>query len=170
MACATSAVLTAELEQFSNDFARKIDSPRPTRSRKLEPPEFRRPLCRPPPLTPLHFPGRRARRRHTTHSQNERTGRPRPAGCDWHLVRKLVQLHCVHLDSEWPLLGVAWTASDLEQEGKAEVIANEDGDRQIPSILSYVEGEELHGGQAKSQLVRNPKNTVAYFRDFLGQR
>ncbi|XPS94018.1 Hsp70 protein that interacts with Zuo1p [Ascochyta lentis] len=60
---------------------------------------------------------------------------------------------------------IAFTSSD----GKAEVIANEDGDRQIPSILSYVEGEELHGGQAKSQLVRNPKNTVAYFRDFLGQ-
>ncbi|KAF2820016.1 actin-like ATPase domain-containing protein [Ophiobolus disseminans] len=54
-------------------------------------------------------------------------------------------------------------------EGKAEVIANEDGDRQIPSALSYVEGEELHGGQAKSQLVRNAGNTVAYFRDFLGQ-
>ena len=42
-------------------------------------------------------------------------------------------------------------------------------DRQIPSILSYVEGEELHGAQAKAQLVRNPKNTVAYFRDFLGK-
>jgi molecular chaperone DnaK (HSP70) len=42
-------------------------------------------------------------------------------------------------------------------------------DRQIPSILSYVEGEELHAGQAKSQLIRNSKNTVAYFRDFLGQ-
>ncbi|KAH3950369.1 hypothetical protein HBI25_003320 [Parastagonospora nodorum] len=54
-------------------------------------------------------------------------------------------------------------------EGKVEVIANEDGDRQIPTALSYVEGEELHGGQAKSQLVRNAKNTVAYFRDFLGQ-
>ncbi|KAH7405752.1 Hsp70 protein-domain-containing protein [Phaeosphaeria sp. MPI-PUGE-AT-0046c] len=54
-------------------------------------------------------------------------------------------------------------------EGKVEVIANEDGDRQIPSTLSYVEGEELHGGQAKSQLVRNAKNTVAYFRDLLGQ-
>jgi molecular chaperone DnaK (HSP70) len=67
------------------------------------------------------------------------------------------------------LVGVVWIVSDLEQEGKAEVIANEDGDRQIPSILSYVEGEELHGGQAKSQLVRNAKNTVAYFRDFLGQ-
>ncbi|KAH8696849.1 heat shock protein 70 family [Phaeosphaeriaceae sp. PMI808] len=54
-------------------------------------------------------------------------------------------------------------------EGKPEVIANEDGDRQIPSTLSYVEGEELHGGQAKSQLVRNAKNTVAYFRDLIGQ-
>lgn len=60
---------------------------------------------------------------------------------------------------------IAYTTGD----GKAEVIANEDGDRQIPSTLSYVEGEELHGGQAKSQLVRNAKNTAAYFRDFLGQ-
>ncbi|KAF8859985.1 putative ribosome-associated complex subunit SSZ1 [Acephala macrosclerotiorum] len=54
-------------------------------------------------------------------------------------------------------------------EDKAEVIANEDGDRQIPSILSYVDGEEYNGQQAKQQLIRNSKNTVAYFRDFLGQ-
>jgi molecular chaperone DnaK (HSP70) len=43
-------------------------------------------------------------------------------------------------------------------------------DRQIPSILSYVDGEEFVGAQAKAQLVRNPKNTVAFFRDFLGQK
>lgn len=43
-------------------------------------------------------------------------------------------------------------------------------DRQIPSILSYTGGEEYHGTQAKVQLVRNSKNTVAYFRDFLGKR
>jgi len=76
------------------------------------------------------------------------------------------------------------------QEGKAEVIANEEGgtsslipsylglfadgpllllDRQIPSILSYTEGEEYHGTQAKSQLIRNPQNTVAYFRDYIGK-
>lgn len=60
---------------------------------------------------------------------------------------------------------IAFTTGD----GKAQVIANEDGDRQIPSSLSYVDGEELHGGQAKGQFVRNAKNTVAYFRDFLGQ-
>ena len=42
-------------------------------------------------------------------------------------------------------------------------------DRQIPSFLSYIEGEEYHGAQAKSQLVRNSKNTVAYFRDYIGK-
>lgn len=57
----------------------------------------------------------------------------------------------------------------ISGEGKVEVIANEEGDRQIPTILSYIEGEEYHGTQAKSQLVRNSKNTVAYFRDFLGK-
>lgn len=54
-------------------------------------------------------------------------------------------------------------------DGKAEVIANEEGDRQIPSILSYVSGEEFQGTQAKAQTVRNPRNTIAYFRDFLGK-
>ncbi|WEW60522.1 hypothetical protein PRK78_006009 [Emydomyces testavorans] len=54
-------------------------------------------------------------------------------------------------------------------EGKPQVIANEEGDRHIPSVLSYVGGEEYHGTQAKAQLVRNPKNTVAYFRDYLGK-
>ncbi|KAB5517331.1 HSP70-domain-containing protein [Coniochaeta sp. 2T2.1] len=54
-------------------------------------------------------------------------------------------------------------------DGQASVIANEDGDRQIPAILSYVDGEEYYGQQAKNFLVRNPKNTVAYFRDFLGK-
>ncbi|MCJ1232120.1 Hsp70 protein that interacts with Zuo1p [Varicellaria rhodocarpa] len=60
---------------------------------------------------------------------------------------------------------IAHTSGD----GKAGVIANEEGDRQIPSILSYIEGEEYHGTQAKTQLVRNSKNTVAYFRDLLGK-
>ncbi|KAL3477773.1 Hsp70 protein-domain-containing protein [Aspergillus californicus] len=57
----------------------------------------------------------------------------------------------------------------VSPDGKAEVIANEEGDRQIPTILSYIEGEEFHGSQAKSQLIRNSKNTVAYFRDYLGK-
>ena len=54
--------------------------------------------------------------------------------------------------------------------GDAKVIANEEGDRQIPTVLSYVDGEEFHGTQAKAQLVRNPRNTVAAFRDYLGKK
>lgn len=54
-------------------------------------------------------------------------------------------------------------------EGKAEVIANEEGDRQIPSVLSYIDGEEFTGTQAKAQIVRNPRNSIAFFRDYLGK-
>ncbi|ERF76805.1 hypothetical protein EPUS_07985 [Endocarpon pusillum Z07020] len=57
----------------------------------------------------------------------------------------------------------------LSADGKAEVIANEEGDRLIPSFLSYVDGEEFHGTQAKAQLVRNSRNTIGYFRDYLGK-
>ena len=42
-------------------------------------------------------------------------------------------------------------------------------DRQIPSILSYAGGDEYYGTQAKNFLLRNPQNTIAYFRDYLGQ-
>ncbi len=42
-------------------------------------------------------------------------------------------------------------------------------DRQIPTVLSYVDGDEYYGAQAKAFLVRNPSNTIAYFRDFLGK-
>ncbi|KAG5912967.1 hypothetical protein E4U42_001612 [Claviceps africana] len=59
---------------------------------------------------------------------------------------------------------IAFTVDD-----KAEVIANEDGDRQIPTVLSYVDGDEYYGSQAKAFLVRNPSNSMAYFRDFLGK-
>ncbi|OIW31359.1 putative heat shock protein [Coniochaeta ligniaria NRRL 30616] len=66
-------------------------------------------------------------------------------------------------------LGNSNSSIAYTSEGQTQVIANEDGDRQIPAILSYVDGEEYYGQQAKSFLVRNPKNTVAYFRDFLGK-
>ncbi|KAK9455141.1 heat shock protein 70 family [Dipodascopsis uninucleata] len=55
------------------------------------------------------------------------------------------------------------------KDGKVEVIANQDGDRNIPSMLSYVGDDEFHGFQAKAQLIRNPSNTIANFRDFIGR-
>lgn len=56
------------------------------------------------------------------------------------------------------------------QDGKGiEVIANPDGERAIPTSLAYVGEDEYHGGQALAQLIRNPKNTVINFRDYIGQ-
>ncbi|KAK9323399.1 heat shock protein 70 family [Lipomyces orientalis] len=55
------------------------------------------------------------------------------------------------------------------KDGKVEVIANQDGDRSIPSVIAYVGEDEYHGFQAKAQLIRNSENTVANFRDFIGK-
>ncbi|EDQ99423.1 uncharacterized protein LACBIDRAFT_192317 [Laccaria bicolor S238N-H82] len=55
-------------------------------------------------------------------------------------------------------------------EGLAECIANEDGERQIACAIAF-HGEEIYiGNQAKSQLVKNSKNTITGFRDLLGKR
>lgn len=56
------------------------------------------------------------------------------------------------------------------QDGKVDVIANPDGDRSIPSALSYIGIDEYHGAQAVAQLVRNPQNTIINFRDFIGKK
>ncbi|CCC07804.1 hypothetical protein SMACR_01370 [Sordaria macrospora] len=75
--------------------------------------------------------------------------------------------------SERTVIGITFGNSNSSiactVDDKAEVIANEDGDRQIPTILSYADGDEYYGQQAKAFLIRNPKNTVAYFKDFLGK-
>lgn len=65
--------------------------------------------------------------------------------------------------------GNSYSSIAATVSGDAQVIANEEGDRQIPTALSYVDGEEFNGAQAKNQLIRNSKNTVAFFRDFLGK-
>lgn len=73
-----------------------------------------------------------------------------------------------------PIVGIAFgnTTSSIayvNPKNDVDVIANPDGERTIPSVLSYVGDDEYHGGQALQQLVRNPKNTIINFRDFLGQ-
>ncbi|ORX64665.1 HSP70-domain-containing protein, partial [Basidiobolus meristosporus CBS 931.73] len=59
--------------------------------------------------------------------------------------------------------------SILNKEGRAEVIANEDGDRMIPSIVAFSGDEEFCGTPAKHQELRNAQNTVSEFRNALGQ-
>jgi L1 cell adhesion molecule like protein len=51
-----------------------------------------------------------------------------------------------------------------------EAIANEDGDRQIPSYVAFTGYEELCGTQAKLQALANPRGTVSHFRALLGHK
>ncbi|KAG6888125.1 hypothetical protein C0995_010545 [Termitomyces sp. Mi166 len=56
------------------------------------------------------------------------------------------------------------------KEGVADCIANEDGERQIASAVSF-SGEEIYiGNQATHQLVKNAKNTIVGFRNLLGKK
>lgn len=72
-----------------------------------------------------------------------------------------------------PIIGIAFgnTSSSIayvNPKNDVDVIANPDGERAIPSVLSYVGDDEYHGGQALQQLIRNPTNTIINFRDFIG--
>lgn len=72
-----------------------------------------------------------------------------------------------------PIIGIAFgnTSSSIAYinlKNDVEVIPNPDGERVIPSALSYVNDDEYHGGQALQQLIRNPQNTCVNFRDFIG--
>ncbi|GAA5855663.1 hypothetical protein JCM9279_003296 [Rhodotorula babjevae] len=57
----------------------------------------------------------------------------------------------------------------IDKEGLADCIANDDGERQIASALSFSGTEEYYGVPARVQLVRNPKNTILAFRNLLGK-
>ncbi|KAJ3128337.1 70-kilodalton heat shock protein [Nowakowskiella sp. JEL0407] len=56
----------------------------------------------------------------------------------------------------------------LGNESRAEVIANEDGERITPCYVAFTDHEELAGFQAKVQAMSNPKNTIFQFRSLLG--
>jgi len=94
-------------------------------------------------------------------------------GNDMLLVSRLgtrtAQLHTPRPRTRLRLLPTRMVVCSLLERAIVKSLLNLFPDRQIPSILSYVDGEEYNGQQAKQQLIRNSKNTVAYFRDFLGQ-
>ncbi|TPX43714.1 hypothetical protein SeMB42_g04621 [Synchytrium endobioticum] len=67
-------------------------------------------------------------------------------------------------------LGSAYsTISTLNREGRAEVIANADGERQIASCVTFTDYEQLAGTQARQRGIMNPKNMIVRFLDLLGR-
>ncbi len=68
-------------------------------------------------------------------------------------------------------LGTTNSCVAIMEGGKARVIENAEGDRTTPSIIAYLEGEEILAGQpAKRQAVTNPNNTIYAAKRLIGRR
>ncbi|KAI8809520.1 Hsp70 protein-domain-containing protein [Cladochytrium replicatum] len=76
-------------------------------------------------------------------------------------VRSFIGVSFGTFNSSIAIIGKAWST---------DVIANEDGDRNIPSYVAFTSHEELAGSQAKVQAISNMRNTVVQFRSLLGKR
>ncbi|KAB0397598.1 hypothetical protein E2I00_005495, partial [Balaenoptera physalus] len=55
-------------------------------------------------------------------------------------------------------------------DGRADVVANDAGDRVTPAVVAYSENEEVVGLAAKQSRIRNISNTVMKVKQILGRR
>lgn len=58
----------------------------------------------------------------------------------------------------------------INQHGRADVIANEDGERQLATRIAFNQDQVYIGNQATPQLVRNASNVIDRFANLLGRR
>ena len=66
--------------------------------------------------------------------------------------------------------GTTYSAVSIFRNGKAEVIANDQGDRTTPSWVAFTDSEKLVGQPAKSQSAQNPKNTIYDIKRLMGHK
>lgn len=67
-------------------------------------------------------------------------------------------------------LGTTNSCVAVMEGGAAKVIANAEGTRTTPSIVSYKDGERLVGIPAKRQAVTNPEKTLYSTKRFIGRK
>ena len=68
-------------------------------------------------------------------------------------------------------LGTTNSVVAVMEAGQPTVIANEEGARTTPSVVSFGEdGERLVGAIAKRQAVTNPTGTIYSIKRFMGRR
>lgn len=67
-------------------------------------------------------------------------------------------------------LGTTNSCVAVMEGGQAKVIANAEGSRTTPSVVSFKEGERLVGVPAKRQAVTNPDKTLYSTKRFIGRK
>ncbi|XP_013929110.1 PREDICTED: heat shock 70 kDa protein 14-like [Thamnophis sirtalis] len=67
-------------------------------------------------------------------------------------------------------LGSSCACAAVYKDGRADVVANDAGDRVTPAVVAFSEKEEVVGLAAKQNWVRNLSNTVVKVKQILGRR